>query len=74
MAKTEESEIKYCKSEIFIDKKVIDIDAEVTFEMGKKTLRGQKALSEEHILNLYLISSRVGSVDSKIARLTSGLF
>lgn len=46
--KMEESEIKYCKSEIFIDKKVIDIDAEVTFEMGKKTLWGQKALSEEH--------------------------
>lgn len=45
---TVEPEIKYCKSEIFIDAKVIDMDTEVKFQMGQKPLWGQKALSEEH--------------------------
>lgn len=48
MVQTVESEIKYCKFEIFIDTKVIDTDAEITFQMGQKPLWGQKAFSEEH--------------------------
>lgn len=48
MVQTVESEIKYCKSEILIDTKVIDMDAEEMFQMGQKPLWGQKAFSEEH--------------------------
>lgn len=45
---TVESEIKYCKSEIFTGTKVIDMDAKVTFQMGQKPLWGEKVFSEEH--------------------------
>lgn len=48
MVQTVESEIKYCKSEILLDTKVIDMDAEEMFQMGQKPLWRQKAFSEEH--------------------------
>lgn len=43
---TLESEFTNCKSGIFIDTKVIDMDAEVMLQMGQKP--GTEAFSEEH--------------------------